>query len=180
MTTDSHVRLRVLEKDDLAKMDEKTPGLESKINDYCLKLEPVSNLLKTKKLERRSSKRLNMPARVLVQIKKDQDRQEQKPFIGELINISGSGLAFIIKTTPDFARLLLGGELDMTLTFEELESDLEMNLIGFVVAVSKEPFNEYIVHAKFSKALETTDIDDLEDLTLTYEEKKRLQDSISA
>jgi CRP-like cAMP-binding protein len=162
--TDSAVELRVLDKDNLAMLNEKSPGLESKIIDYCLKLESVCNLLKAKKLERRVKKRINLPGKVLARVLKDQEQTPEKPFRGELLDISESGLAFIVKTTQKFARRLLGHNLDMKLTFDELESEMEINTVGTVVAVNKEPFNEYILHADFSKNLSRTDIDDLEDL----------------
>jgi hypothetical protein len=80
------------------------------------------------------------------------------------LDISESGLAFIVKTTQKSARMMLGHNLDMKLTFAELESEMEIDTVGTVVAVNKEPFNEYIIHADFSKNLTRIVIDDLEDL----------------
>jgi CRP-like cAMP-binding protein len=171
--TDSAVELRVLDKDNLAILNEKSPGLESKIVDYCLKLESVCNLLKAKKLERRVKKRIDLPGKVLARVLKDQEQPPENPFRGELLDISESGLAFIVKTTQKSARRLLGHNLDMKLTFAELESEMEINTAGTVVAVNKEPFNEYIIHADFSKNLSRTDIDDLEDLANPSGKPKR-------
>jgi c-di-GMP-binding flagellar brake protein YcgR len=121
-------------------------------------------LLKAKKLERRVKKRINLPGKVLARVLKDREQPPEKPFRGELLDISESGLAFIVKTTQKSARMLLGHNLDMKLTFAELESEMEIDTVGTVVAVNREPFNEYIVHADFSKNLTRIVIDDLEDL----------------
>jgi CRP-like cAMP-binding protein len=141
---ESPVKLHVLEKDRLAKLNQAVPGLEPKIKDYCVGLESVADLLKAKSLERR------VPV--------------GKPFRGELIDISASGLAFIFKTTRKSDAMMLGQNLNMAISFAELESDLKIKKIGTVVAVNSEPFNEYIVHAEFFTNLDSTVFDELEKL----------------
>ena len=162
--TDSQVKLYELLKDDLANLSAKFPGLDSKVNDYCLSRISVADLLKAKKLERRVDKRLNLQGKVLVQTLNHKDQPESKPFRGELIDISSSGLAFIMKTTQKASGMLLGRKLNLKLTFDELASDLEIIRVGSVVAVNSEPFHEFVVHAEFNTNLETYVMDDLEDL----------------
>lgn len=162
--TDSAVKLYFLLKDDLDRLTAKTPGLEAKLNDYCLSLGSVADLLKAKRLERRIDKRIKLPGRILVQILDDADQAVVKPFRAELLDISISGLAFLMKTTQKASTMLLGRKLDMQLTFEELGSELEINCIGSVVAVNSEPFHEYVVHAELNKNLAPNIIDDLDDL----------------
>ena len=163
--TDAVVEFHVLDKDRLAKLNETAPGLEPKIRDYCAKLESVADLLKAKSLERRVRQRLNMPGKVIVQIFDDQKKPVGKPFRGELLDISTSGLAFIFKTTLKSDAMLLGRKLNMALSFDELESDLKIKKAGAVVAVNFEPFNEYIVHVEFIKNLEPDVFDELEELS---------------
>jgi CRP-like cAMP-binding protein len=162
--TDSEVQLRVLIKSELDKMSKKTAGLEAKLNDYCRNLESVANLLKAKNLERRIDKRLNLPGKVLVQKLDDKDQPAAKPFKGELLDISASGLAFLMKTTQKASNLLLGRTIKMNLTFNELESDLKINCSGMVVAVNSEPFNEYVIHAEFDRTLGPAVMNELEEL----------------
>lgn len=168
--TDTPVKLYVLLKDDLDKLNLKAPGLESKLNDYCLSLESVAGLLKNKDLERRIDKRLTLPGRILVQMLNDSNQPAVKPFNAELLDISGSGLAFLMKTTQKASTMLLGRNLNMKLTFDELESDMAIKRLGLVVAVNSEPFHEYVVHAEFSKNLSSSILDDLEDLINPPEE----------
>jgi len=162
--TDSPAKLYVLLKDDLDKLNLKTPSLESKLNDYCLSLESVADLLKSKDLERRVDKRLTLPGRILVQMLNDSGQPAVKPFNAELLDISTSGLAFLMKTTQKASAMLLGRSLNMKLTFEELESDIEIKRVGSVVAVNSEPFHEYVVHAEFQKNISSSILDELEDL----------------
>ncbi len=168
--TDSPVKLYVLLKDDLDKLNLKAAGLESKLNDYCSSLDSVADLLKTKKLERRAAKRLTLPGKLLVQMLDDSNQPAADPFNAQLLDISAIGLAFLMKTTEKVSTLLLGRNLNMKLTFEELASDLEIKRVGKVVAVNSEPFHEYVVHAEFRKNLASTVIDDLEDLSHPHEE----------
>lgn len=162
--TDAKVKLRVLLKSDLDKIGKKAPGLEAKLNDYCRKLESVADLLKAKNLERRVDKRLTLPAKVLVKMLDAANQPTVKPFRGELLDISVSGLAFLMKTTQKASSLLLGRNLKMKLTFDELASDFKINCIGMVVAVNKEPFNEYVIHAEFDKDLSAAVMNELENL----------------
>lgn len=111
--TESQTKLYALDKSKLEKLNKKTPGLEAKITDYCLKQESVYNLLKEQNLERRVQKRMNLPGQIRVQIYEKPDRPLGKPFKGELLDISASGLAFIIKTTQKSASMLLGRNLKL-------------------------------------------------------------------
>jgi CRP-like cAMP-binding protein len=168
--TDSPVKLRVLSKEDMDQMKLKAAGLESKLSDYCSSLESVAELLKTKELERRADNRLTLPGKVLVQMLDDSNQPAADPFNAELLDISVSGLAFLMKTTEKVSAMLLGRKLNMKLTFDELGSDMEIKRVGTVVAVNSEPFHEYVVHAEFGQYLASTIIDDLQDLTHLFEE----------
>jgi hypothetical protein len=151
-------------------MGKKTAGLEAKLNDYCKSLESVADLLKAKNLERRVDRRLCLPGKVLVQMVDDKNQPVAKPFRGELLDISASGLAFLMKTTQKASAVLLGRNLKMQLTFDELASGLKINCRGTVLAVNSEPFNEYAIHAEFDKDLTPSVMDQLEDLTIPEEE----------
>lgn len=162
--TASPVKLYVLLRDDLAKLNLKTAGLESKLTDYCLSLESVADLLKAKNLERRTAKRLIVPGKVQVQLMDDSVQPAVKPFNGQLLDISVVGLAFLMKTTQKASNMLLGQNLNMILTFEELASEMEIKRTGLVVAVNSEPFHEYVIHVEFIKTLDPGIIDELEDI----------------
>jgi CRP-like cAMP-binding protein len=168
--TDSPVKLYVLLKDELDQLHAESPGLESKLNGYCSSLESVADLIKAKNLERRIDKRLNLPGRILVQQMDDTHPEAVGPFRAELFDISASGLSFLMKTTEKISTILLGRNLSMELTFDELGSDMEINCAGSVVAVNSEPFHEYVVHTEFIKNLAPGIIDDLSGLLDTAED----------
>jgi len=167
--TASQAKLRVLIRDDLDKMGQKTAGLAAKLNDYCRNLESVADLLKARDLERRVDERSNLSAKVLVQILDAANQPALKPFRGELLDISASGLAFLMKTTQKASSALLGRNLKMELTFEELASDLKISCFGMVVAVNSEPFNEYVIHVEFARNLSADVMKELEELSSIYE-----------
>ena len=95
----------------------------------------------------------------------------QDAFKAELLDISTSGLAFLMKTTQKVSAMLLGRDLAMKLTFGELAKDLAIDCVGSVVAVNREPFHEYAVHVEFGKNLASSIIADLEDLINNPAEK---------
>ena len=163
--TGSPVKLYVLLKDDLDKLNLKTSALESKLHNYCSSQDSVADLLKSKDLERRVGKRLTLPGRILVQMLNDSGQPAIKPFNAELLDISAKGLAFLMKTTLKASAMLLGRKVNMKLTFNELASDMEIKCVGSVVALNSEPFHEYVVHVEFDKNLDSGLIDDLEDLS---------------
>lgn len=168
--TDSPVKLYVLSKNDLEKLSLKAAALESKLNDYCSSRESVADLLIAKDLERRAAPRIALPGKLLVQLLDDSSQPTADPFNAQLLDISVIGLAFLMKTTEKISARLLGRNLKMKLTFEELDSDMEINRLGTVVAVNSEPFHEYVVHAEFGQYLASTVIDDLQDLIHPSEE----------
>ena len=170
--TGSPVKLYALPKNELDQLSAKSPGLASKLNNYCSSGESVADLIKIKNLERRIEKRFNLPGRISVQLRDDSDQAAVSPFRAELLDISGSGLSFLMKTTEKISAILLGRKLSMELTFGELGSDMEIKRVGSVVAVNREPFNEYLVHAEFIEILSPDIIDDLAGLLGTAEDEK--------
>jgi CRP-like cAMP-binding protein len=164
VVTNSPVKLHVLLKDDLDQLNSKTPGLASKLKDYCSSQESVAGLLKEKNLERRLERRLNLHGKITAQLLQSTDRPDRDPFKAELLDISASGIAFLMKTTEKVSTILLGRSLKINLTFDELGSDLQINRIGSVVAINSEPFHEYVVHAEFNQNLEADTMHELEDI----------------
>ena len=174
--TDSPAKLYVLMKDDLDRLNSVAPGLESKLKGYCSSLKSVADLLKEKKLERRLSQRLSLPGKVMVQLSHDFTQPEMEPFKAELLDISANGIAFLMKSAEKVSTQLLGRSLEMNLNFYELGSELEINCLGSVVAVNREPFHEYVVHAEFSRHLNADTMDDLENLAQSTNSSVRIDD----
>lgn len=162
--TDSAAKLYVLLKNDLDQLNSKTPALETKLSGYCSSRESVADLLKAKHLERRIEPRFHLPGKVSVQLLQNSTQPALDPFKAELLDISISGLAFLMKTTEKASTMLLGQSLGMNLTFAEIASDLEISCVGSVVSVNSEPFHEYVVHVEFTQNLNDDTMHELEDL----------------
>lgn len=146
----SKVKLNFLEKSVLSKWQADAPNLKNKLQDYCLKLEPLKDLLKKKKLERRERYRYAISGDAAVQIT---DKIEGKVFKGELSDISASGVSFIMNTSPQSAELLLGCQLRLKFRLPQVPAELRIDQNGSIVGVHRQLFNEYLINAKWDQPL---------------------------
>ncbi|MGD9226329.1 MAG: PilZ domain-containing protein, partial [Desulfobacterales bacterium] len=124
--------------------------LKNKLQDYCLKLEPIKDLLGKKKFERREHYRYAISGDAAVQIV---DKIAGKVFKGELSDISASGVSFIMNTSPQSAELLLGCQLRLKYRLPQVSAELEIDQYGSIVGVHRQLFNEYLINAKWDRPL---------------------------
>jgi CRP-like cAMP-binding protein len=146
----SKVKLNFLEKSVLSKWQADAPNLKNKLQDYCLKLEPLKDLLEKKKIERREHIRYAISGDAAVQIT---HKDEGKIFKGELSDISASGVSFIINTSPQSAELMLGSQLRFKFMLPRLPAKLSIDQNGSILGVHRQLFNEYLINAKWDRTL---------------------------
>jgi CRP-like cAMP-binding protein len=146
----SRVKLNFLEKSVLQKWQADAPNLNNKLHDYCLKLEPLKDLLQKKQLERRAHKRYAVSGDAIVQIT---DTPEGKAFKGELSDISVSGVSFVMNTSPQSAELLLGCQLNLEFRLPQVSAELRIDQNGSIVGVHSQLFNEYLINVKWDQPL---------------------------
>ena len=146
----SRVRLNFLEKSVLQKWQADAPNLNNKLRDYCLRLEPVKDLLQKKQLERRAHNRYAISGNVAVQIA---DPPEGKVFKGDLSDISTSGVSFIMNTSPQSAELLLGCELSLKCVLPQFSTEFRLDQNGTIVGAHSQLFNEYLINVKWDQPL---------------------------
>ncbi|MEE9496911.1 MAG: cyclic nucleotide-binding domain-containing protein [Desulfobacterales bacterium] len=146
----SRVKLNFLEKSVLQKWQADAPNLNNKLHDYCLKLEPLKDLLQKKQLERRAHNRYAVLGDAAVQIT---DPPEGKAFKGELSDISASGVSFVINTSPQSAELLLGCQLSLEFMLPQVSAELRINQNGSIIGVHSQLFNEYLINVKWDQPL---------------------------
>jgi CRP-like cAMP-binding protein len=146
----SRVKLNFLEKSVLQEWQADAPNLNNKLQDYCLKLEPLKDLLQKKELERREHHRYAISGDAAVQIT---DKPEGKVFKGELSDISTSGVSFVMNTSPQSAEVLLGCQLRLKFRFPQISADLRIDQKGSIVGVHRQLFNEYLINVKWDLPL---------------------------
>jgi CRP-like cAMP-binding protein len=131
----SRVKLNYLEKSVLQKWQSDASNLMNKLQDYCLKLEPVKDLLQKKELERRVHKRYAISG------------------TAELSDISASGVSFIMNTSPQSAEMLLGCQLNLKFLLPPVSGETRIDQSGSIVGVHRQLFNEYLINMRWDQLL---------------------------
>jgi CRP-like cAMP-binding protein len=155
MITLSRVKLKFLEKDTLLKWRDEFPGIESKLQEYCLKFKNVPDLLKARNLDRRSQKRVKLSGKGAIQLLGASGKPLGRAFKGELSDISVGGLSFTIRISKkENARLLLGRKMNIKFAIPLGSSKHKIDINGTVIGVMSHPFDDYSIHIKFDKLLD--------------------------
>jgi CRP-like cAMP-binding protein len=155
MITLSRVKLNYLEKDTLLKWRDEFPGLESRLQEYCLKFKKVRDLLKAKNLDRRSQKRVRLSGKGMIQLLGASGKLLGRAFKGELSDISVGGLSFTIRISKkENARLLLGRKMNIKFVLPLGNAKRKIDKDGTVIGVKAHPFDDYSIHIKFEEALD--------------------------
>lgn len=156
LITLTRVKLMVLARSATQKWAADFPALESKIHDFCLRSERVSDLLKKKSLDRRTQRRIQATGTVFIKLINTAGQAEGKTLMGELTDIAVGGLSFLIKSRKkETARMLLGRKLNVKVSFAAGEVDRNGTVIG--VRYNPQEFHQdidYSVHLKFDKIIE--------------------------
>jgi CRP-like cAMP-binding protein len=164
LVTTSRARLHHLEKNALLRLKDKVPGFEPKLQAFCKSEAGVDVLLQRRGLERRMEGRLSVSGQALIHVLSETGQPEGNPFKGDLLDISASGLACMVKFAPKSANRLLGRKLNISLIFPQVDFDPKIRRIGKVLALTSFPFCEYIIHVDFVKGLNQRTVDHLVNL----------------
>ncbi|MFC1535013.1 cyclic nucleotide-binding domain-containing protein [Thermodesulfobacteriota bacterium] len=155
LIADSQAKLRYIEKGVLEKWQEKLPGIEQKLYEYCRKSGMVPDLLEKKGLDRRIQKRLELSGRVTIQLLNASGGPTGKPFIGGLSDIAVNGLSFSVKISKkETARKLLGLKLNMKFTLPSAKSPQKIDQNGTLVGIEYPVLADYSIHVRFNKPLD--------------------------
>jgi HEAT repeat protein/CRP-like cAMP-binding protein len=161
-------RVSFLDRRILESWRESHPALESKLHDYCLRLERIQDIIRNKGLERRKQERFSAAGVVDVQLLGPSGTPTGKVFKGNLRDISVGGISFGIRSpNRKNISLLLGRNLEMRLDFPAALGPalgVEMMLsrggpkirikhVGTVIGVSHMAGEDYAVHIQFDSLL---------------------------
>jgi CRP-like cAMP-binding protein len=155
------VEVNFLEKDVLAKWEKRDLGIESKLRDYCLKLDKISDLLKKKGLDRRSQKRIEISNKVSIQSLDASRAPRGKSLTGTLADICGGGVSFYLKSPKEnVVNMFTEPRMNLTFIINTGESQQNIEQTGTVVAAIHH-FYDYSIHVKFDKMLDEKTIQDI-------------------
>lgn len=146
-------RIMVLKRTVLAQVEERHPGIESKLRDYYERTSDLNKMIKAKGMERRAHKRFKLERRIQLQVVDKKDRILSS-FRGETSDVSRGGFSFVVRITKkENSRLLLGRTIRAGIPVPGLPDKL---LRGTVIGVQAfdRILSDYSVHVKFLKELD--------------------------
>ena len=153
LTAQHQTFISVLKRDKLARLEQRIPGIESKLIDYYNRSSDLYAALQKKGMDRRVHERFELERKVQLQIV---DRKDTilSSFRGILTDISLGGLSFSVRITKkENSRLLLGRNIkvDVPVTGSQ-DKILRGTVIG--VQIFDLVMSDYSVHVKFDKELD--------------------------
>ena len=151
----SNINIKYLTKDALLKWKKELPTLEQKLSDFCAGFPNATALLKSKKMDRRTLKRVKLSGKGQIQLLNRSGEPIGKSFKGELSDISVGGLSFEIRISKEeTARLLLGRRISIAFNISKRLPSQMIVRSGMIVGVYPFPFEDYSIHVKFDKMLD--------------------------
>ena len=150
----------ILKLRELAKWRDDYPSLESKLSDFCMKSESLKQFFKASGKDRRHAKRHKIAGRttnVLLDSKGGDTGITSK---GDLFDVSAGGVSFYLRISQKKnARLLLGRNMRITVASSAAPGK-QVGLKGTIIAVRGHQAmeNEYSVHVKFTRELESIEL----------------------
>ena len=155
----SNVNIKYLTKDVLLKWKKELPTLEQKLSDFCAGFPNATALLKSKKMDRRTLKRVELSGKGQIQLLNRSGEPIGKSFKGELSDISIGGLSFEIRISKEeTARLLLGRRISVAFSISRSIPSQMIDRSGTIVGVYPFPFEDYSIHVKFDRMLDQSAI----------------------
>ncbi len=157
LTAQQQTSISVLRRENLARLEQRIPGIESKLIDYYNRYSDFYAALKGKGMDRRVHERFGFEAKILLQIVDNKDRILSS-FRGELTDISQGGLSFFIRITKkENVRLLLGRSIKASIPVSGCQ---DVVLRGTVIGVQAYDLvlSDYSVHVKFNNELARGDL----------------------
>ncbi|MFC1882088.1 cyclic nucleotide-binding domain-containing protein [Thermodesulfobacteriota bacterium] len=150
----SNVNLKYITKESLLKWKKEIPTLEQKLLDFCAGFPSATALLKSKKMDRRTLKRVKLSGKGQIQLLNSSGEPIGKSFKGQLSDISVGGLSFEIRISKEeTARLLLGRRISIAFNTSKSMPGQMIDQSGIIVGVYPFPFEDYSIHVKFDKML---------------------------
>jgi CRP-like cAMP-binding protein len=163
LITLGNVNIKYLEKEALLKWKKEFPNLEQKLSDFCAGFQNATALLQSKKMDRRTLKRVKISGKGLIKLLNRAGEPIGKSFKGDLADISVGGLSFEIRISKEeTARLLLGRRINIAFNYSKSIPNIMIDQNGIIVGIYPYPFEDYSIHVKFDKMLDKSVIDTIQ------------------
>jgi CRP-like cAMP-binding protein len=140
--------------------------LESKLQSFASSAEKIADLLKARKMDRRSLRRINLGGKAMALLMSSSDNAVGKPFKVDLSDISRGGMCFMVRITKrETASLLLGKRICVSYLHPLLGPSHTIKQNGTIVGVHLHPFGDCSVNVKFDELLPEALTEQLEQLS---------------
>jgi hypothetical protein len=143
-------QLGVLRREQLAGLEGRLPGLESKLRGYYDKVAELPRLIREQGIERRSFPRSRADCKLTFQVLDKDGKPDERAFKGDLHSIARGGLAYLLRIVKrENRRLLFGRKVLITI----LAESGPIKFTGTVVAVTLHDAQEhdYSIHVAFAQ-----------------------------
>jgi CRP-like cAMP-binding protein len=143
-------QVRVLSAASLNAWNDRMPSLAAKLLDHLRRQNDIPRQIAARGVERRASRRVKLQGKASIQILEASGAPLGRPFRGDLLDISATGLALQIKATAKSARMLLGRTLQLTLSVAIGGRTHGSQCRGTVVALNQMVFGDFTLHFRFT------------------------------
>ena len=153
LTAQQQTGISVLNREGLARLEHKSPGIESKLMDYYFRHCDISAVIRKKGVDRREYDRHRLERKIQLQIIDERNRI-LSGFRGLMTDISQGGLSFWIRITrKETCRLLLGRRIRATVPVSGASlAVLQGTITGIQVA---DPIqSDYSIHVRLDAEME--------------------------
>ncbi|MBN2420477.1 MAG: cyclic nucleotide-binding domain-containing protein [Deltaproteobacteria bacterium] len=148
----SKAKMHILDRNVQERWKDRFPALEQKLHEYCEKSGRVSDILMKKGMSRRQNRRVKINGKVSAQLLQPSGTPAGKPFLGEICDISESGLSFNFKfSNNDVAHKILGAKIKTQLVVPVGGVPKKIEQTGKIVGIGYYVFSEYSVHVRFDE-----------------------------
>lgn len=152
LTAQQQTSISVLKLESLAQLEQRIPGIESKLIDYYNRSSDIYAEMKKKGVDRRAHERYRKECKIQLQIVDDKEKI-LSAFKGDMTDISLGGLSFYVRiTNKDNIRLLLGRNIKVIIPVTNLP-DAVLRGVVIGVHVCDLVLSDYSVHVKFKAEL---------------------------
>lgn len=149
-------KVAILTDDALQTIKNKYPGILPKLKDYCLSFDRAHELLSQKGLNRRVHERFKISGTLRFFVINGEGKIISNEHRGELSDVSLGGISFYVRTANrEHARNLLGRRLMLRFGLPTQKGLLSAERTGVITGVISHMFNDYSVHVKFDKMLDS-------------------------